>query len=64
MVNFFNFFFFYCSQIKTVLVEGKIIVPMQGQRKLDVREQKQLLQQVMAPAFPTENKKNSMKLVQ
>lgn len=37
---------------------------MQGQRKLDVREQKKLLQRVMAPAFPTENKKNSMKLVQ
>lgn len=37
---------------------------MHGQRKLDVREQKQLLQRVMAPAFPTENKKNSMKLVQ
>ena len=29
---------------------------MQDQRKLDVREQKQLLQRVMAPAFPTENK--------
>lgn len=29
---------------------------MQGQRKRNVREQKQLLQRVMAPAFPTENK--------
>lgn len=37
---------------------------MQAQRKLDVREQKQLLQQVMAPAFPTENKKNSVQLIQ
>lgn len=37
---------------------------MQGQRKLDVREQKKLLQRVMAPAFPTESKKNSKKLVQ
>lgn len=62
MANF--FFFFYCCQIKPVLRERKIIVPMHGQRKLDVREQKQLLQRVMAPAFPTENKKNSMKLVQ